>query len=51
MGMYVGYRMMNGRHDLVYSGGYASFCDSSCSGYWDADGRGWCVDGGAETVS
>lgn len=36
---------------LVYFAGYASLCDSSGSRYWYADGRGWGVDGGAETVS
>ena len=36
---------------LVYFAGYASLCDSSGSGDWYADGRGWGVDCGAEAVS
>ena len=36
---------------LVYSGGYASICDSSSSGYWYADVRGWGAASRAEAVS
>jgi hypothetical protein len=35
---------------LLYFAGYASLCDSSSSGYWDADGSGW-NDRCAEAVS